>query len=448
MSLLKRIGPRQTGGSGEDSQNPPSKAEQLYDPFNGHVAIYNKVCARLDSAFDSRVPHARKTVEDLLNTILQEDNVALSQPEQKALFEAIAAEIVGFGPLEALLSDETVSDIMVNDAKNVYVVRKGRLTPSNIRFENDAHVVNILNRLLESVGQQLDPKTRIVDVRLPDRTHLNAVLAPIAQSGTTITLHKFSKRLYRPDDLIRFGSMTENMATFLRACVIARLNIIVSGGGGSGKTTLLNALASFIPNEERIITIETTRELELRQEHVISLALYPLGFQNEGNLSLSDLVGNVQHMNADRIVINEIRGGEALDIMQAMTWGHDGLLITLNANSPHDALARLEVMCLMSGMELPARALRAQFASAINLIVQVERLRDGTRKIVKVTEVQGIEGDIITMSDIFTFEPGVYEAGPIGNIRPTGLRPHFLDQLEAAGQHVPPAIFGIQDQST
>ncbi len=446
MSLLRRIGSRQTGDSGEGSQNALSEAGAPYDPFNGHVATYNQVCARLDPAFDSHARQARKTVEALFNTILQEDNVALSAPEQNALFEAIAAEIIGFGPLEALLNDETVTEIMVNGPNHVYIVRKGRLILSNIRFENDAHVVKILTRMLESVGQPLELKSRIVDVRLPDRTHLNAVLAPIAQSGTTLTLRKFSKRLFRTDELIRFRSMTEAIATFLRACVVARLNIIVSGGGGSGKTTVLNALASFVPTEERIITIETIAELELRQDHVIALALYPLGFQSDGQLTLSDLVRNVQHMHADRVVIDEIRAGEALDIVQAMSWGYDGSLMTINANSPHDALARLEAMCLRSSINLPVRVLREQFASALHLIVQVERLRDGTRKIVKVTEIQGMEGDNITLSDIFAFEPSGFEAGSIGHTRPTGLRPKCLDQLEAAGQQLPPAIFDITDQ--
>jgi pilus assembly protein CpaF len=304
--------------------------------------------------------------------------------------------------------------------------------------------MRVLDRIVAPLGRRIDESSPYVDARLPDGSRVNAVIKPISLVGPTITIRKFSKKPFQVEDLIRFGSMTPEMGEFLRACVISRLNIIVSGGTGSGKTTLLNVLSGFIPNTERILTIENAAELQLRQEHVVGLESRPPNIEGSGEVSIQDLVVNSLRMRPDRIVVGECRSGEALDMLQAMNTGHDGSLTTAHSNSPRDTISRLEVMCLMAGMDLPVRAIREQIASAVDLIVHQERLRDGTRKIVKVTEVQGMEGDVITLSDIFEFEKTGVEAGRvIGRIKPTGLRPKFIDAIESSGIHLPPAIFGI-----
>jgi pilus assembly protein CpaF len=316
-----------------------------------------------------------------------------------------------------------------------------------VTFENDDHVLRVLDRIVAPLGRRIDESSPTVDARLPDGSRVNAVIRPIALCGPTITIRKFSKKPLTVEDLIRFGSMSAEIAEFVRACVIARLNGVVSGGTGSGKTTLLNVMSGFIPNDERIVTIENAAELQLRQEHVVSLESRPANIEGRGQITIQDLVVNALRMRPDRIVVGECRSGEALDMLQAMNTGHDGSLTTAHANSPRDCLARLEVMCLMSGMDLPVRAIREQVASAVNIIVQQERLRDGTRKITKITEIQGMEGEVITMSDIFEFEQTGIEAGKvIGRVRPTGLRPKFIEQIEAAGIHLPPSVFGIGQQ--
>ncbi len=475
MSLLRRIERgNQSSGGGAGGNQPPSapgggssgdEAGRLSQmrrnvavPSAGQAAqggqqggyvnlkesVQRKLLSELDPNTDTRSPDVRAHIEELFSTILAEENIVLSRAEKSRLFEQIVAEILGFGPLEILLADDTVTEIMVNGPKNVYIEQKGRLSRSNVTFENDDHVLRVLDRIVAPLGRRIDESSPTVDARLPDGSRVNAVIRPIALCGPTITIRKFSKKPYTIEDLIRFGSMTAEMAEFLRACVIARLNIVVSGGTGSGKTTLLNVLSSFIPNDERILTIENAAELQLRQEHVVSLESRPPNIEGRGEITIRDLVVNALRMRPDRIVVGECRSGEALDMLQAMNTGHDGSLTTAHSNSPRDTLARLEVMCLMAGMELPVRAIREQVASALDAIVHQERLRDGSRRIVKVTEVQGMEGDIITMSDIFEFEQTGIEAGKvIGRVRPTGLRPKFIDQIEAAGIHLPPSVFGI-----
>ncbi len=408
------------------------------------VRVQTKLLSELDPSMDTRSPEVRSTIEELFATILNEENIILSRNERARLFDQIIAEILGFGPIEILLADDSVTEIMVNGPKNIYVEQKGRLTRSNVTFENDDHVMRVLDRIVAPLGRRIDESSPTVDARLPDGSRVNAVIRPIALCGPTITIRKFSKKPLTVEDLIRFGSMTSEMAEFLRACVMARLNVVVSGGTGSGKTTLLNVLSGFIPDDERIVTIENAAELQLRQEHVVSLETRPANIEGRGEVSIQDLVVNSLRMRPDRIVVGECRSGEALDMLQAMNTGHDGSLTTAHSNSPRDTLARLEVMCLMSGMELPIRAIREQIASAVQLIVHQERLRDGARKIVKVTEIQGMEGEVITMSDIFEFEQTGIEAGKvIGRVRPTGLRPKFIDQIEAVGIHLPPSVFGI-----
>lgn len=425
-----------------DPQRPGQKSS--YQDLKARVQ--SKLMAELDhQAMDlSRKHEVRAHIEELFNAILADDSMVLARGERQNLFEAIVAEILGFGPLEPLLADESITEIMVNGPRNIFIEQKGNLSRANITFENDDHVLRILDRIVAPLGRRIDESSPLVDARLPDGSRVNAVIRPISLVGPTITIRKFSKKPLTVDDLIRFGSMTKEIAEFLRACIIARLNIVVSGGTGSGKTTLLNVLSSFIPNDERIVTIENAAELQLRQEHVVTLETRPPNIEGKGEITIQDLVVNSLRMRPDRIVVGECRAGEALDMLQAMNTGHDGSLTTAHSNSPRDTLARLEVMCLMSGMDLPVRAIREQIASAIDMICHQSRFRDGTRKIEKISEVQGMEGEIITMSDIFEFEQTGIESGKIiGRIRPTGLRPKFIDRIEQSGIHLAPSVFGI-----
>ncbi len=460
MSLLRRIERSEQEPDDSDDKSKLTQARRRTQvPQSGGAAagrsdmgsyhdlkvrVQNKLLAELDTSVDPHSPEVRATIEELFTTILAEESIVLGRAERQKLFEAVVAEILGLGPLETLLARDEITEIMVNGPKNVYIEQGGNLLRSNVTFEDEDHVLRVLDRIVAPLGRRIDESSPTVDARLQDGSRVNAVIRPIALCGPTITIRKFSKRPFTVEDLIRFGSMTPEIAEFLRACVIGRLNIIVSGGTGSGKTTLLNVLSGFIPNDERILTIENAAELQLRQEHVVSLESRPPNIEGRGAITIQDLVVNSLRMRPDRIVVGECRSGEALDMLQAMNTGHDGSLTTAHSNSPRDTLARLEVMCLMAGMDLPVRAIREQVASAVDLIVHQERLRDGTRKIVKVTEIQGMEGDIITMSDIFEFEQTGLEAGRvIGRIRPTGLRPKFIDRIEDAGIHLPPSVFGI-----
>jgi pilus assembly protein CpaF len=409
------------------------------------VRVQNKLLSELDQSMDvNQKAQVRTHIEELFNSILADESLVLSRNERQRLFEAIVADILGFGPLEILLADDTITEIMVNGPKNVFIEQKGMITRAPITFDDEEHVMRIIDRIVAPLGRRIDESSPIVDARLPDGSRVNAIIRPLALCGPTLTIRKFSKKPLTVDDLIRFGSMSKEIAEFLRACIIGRLNTVVSGGTGSGKTTLLNVLSSFIPNDERIVTVENAAELQLRQEHVVTLESRPANIEGKGMISIQDLVVNCLRMRPDRIVVGECRSGEALDMLQAMNTGHDGSLTTAHSNSPRDTLARLEVMCLMAGMDLPLRAIREQIASAVDVICHQERLRDGTRKVVKVTEIQGMEGDVITMSDIFEFEQTGIEGGKIiGRIRPTGLRPKFIDRIEAAGIHLPPSTFGI-----
>jgi pilus assembly protein CpaF len=404
-----------------------------------------RLLTEIDQSMDlTHKNEVRAHIQELFNAILAEESMVLARAERERLFEQIVAEILGFGPLETLLADEGVTEIMVNGPKNIFVERKGVISRANIAFENDEHVMRILDRIVAPLGRRVDESSPLVDARLPDGSRVNAVIRPISLVGPTITIRKFFKKPLTVEDLIRFGSLTKETVEFLRACIISRLNMVVSGGTGSGKTTLLNVLSSFIPNDERIVTIENAAELQLRQEHVVTLESRPPNIEGKGQITIQDLVVNSLRMRPDRIVVGECRSGEALDMLQAMNTGHDGSLTTLHSNSPRDTIARLEVMCLMAGMDLPVRAIREQIASAVDGICHQERLRDGTRKVVKVTEVQGMEGDMITMSDIFEYEQTGVEGGKIvGRIRPTGIRPKFTDRIEATGIYLPPSVFGI-----
>ncbi len=427
-------------------QQRPGAAGKSNNYLDLKTRVQNKLLSELDhQAMDvSRKNEVRTHIEELFNAILADESIVISRAERLSLFESIVAEILGFGPLEILLADDSITEIMVNGPKNIFIEQKGNITRANVAFENDEHVLRILDRIVAPLGRRIDESSPLVDARLPDGSRVNAVIRPISLVGPTITIRKFSKKPLTIDDLIRFGSMTKEIADFLRACIISRLNTIVAGGTGSGKTTLLNVLSGFIPNDERIITVENAAELQLRQEHVVTLETRPPNIEGKGQISIQDLVVNCLRMRPDRIVVGECRGGEALDMLQAMNTGHDGSLTTCHSNTPRDTISRLEVMCLMAGMDLPVRAIREQIASAVDMICQQNRLRDGSRKIEKITEVQGMEGEIITMSDIFEFEQTGIEGGKIiGRIRPTGLRPKFIERIEEAGIHLPPSVFGI-----
>jgi pilus assembly protein CpaF len=450
MSLLKRIeqGQQVSGSSSrlEELRIRRAPAAQTRDTFfELKERIQDKLIAELDPQMDiSKTDEVRHTIEDMYDQILAQEGTILTRQERQRLFEQIVAEILGFGPLEPLLADESVTEIMVNGSHKVFIERKGKIEKTAFGFESDDHLMRIIDRIVSPLGRRIDESSPYVDARLPDGSRVNAIIPPLALNGPTLTIRKFSKTPLTVDDLVRFGSITPEAIEFLKACVIARLNVVVSGGTGSGKTTLLNVLSGFIPEDERIITVENAAELQLRQEHVVTLESRPPNIEGKGEVTIRDLVINCLRMRPDRIVVGECRGGEALDMLQAMNTGHDGSLTTAHANSPRDTLSRLETMCLMAGMDLPVRAIREQIASAVDLIVQQERMRDGSRKIVNITEVQGMEGDVIVMSDIFAFEQQGMEAGRvIGRLKPTGIRPKFIDRIESANIHLPAGIFGV-----
>ena len=462
MSILKRIQGEQTpppGGSGKapgGGTTPPSPVpprrvgapsmpttQDTYQDLK--VRVQNKLLSNLDSNMDvTRTAEVRRTIQELFEQILNEENIVLSRPEKARMYEQIAAEILGFGPLQPLLDDDSITEIMVNGAKNVYVERRGKIQRAPITFENNEHVMRIIERIVAPLGRRIDESSPYVDARLPDGSRVNAVIPPISLVGPVLTIRKFARNPITVDQLIQFGSITPEAIQLLDACVKARLNIVISGGTGSGKTTLLNVLSGFIPGDERIITIENAAELQLQQEHVVTLESRPPNIEGRGEITIRQLVINSLRMRPDRIIVGEIRDEAALDMLQAMNTGHDGSMTTLHSNSPRDTLSRLETMVMMAGMDLPVRAIREQVSSAIDVVVHQERLRDGTRKVVNICEVSGMEGDVITMTDIYQFEQAGYENGKvIGRLRPTGLRPRFYEKIEAAGIHLPPSLWGM-----
>jgi pilus assembly protein CpaF len=363
------------------------------------------------------------------------------------MYEQIVAEILGFGPLQPLLEDDTITEIMVNGARNIYVERRGKIQRVPLSFEDNDHVMRIIERIVAPLGRRVDESSPYVDARLPDGSRVNIVIPPISLVGPVITIRKFARNPITVDQLIQFGSITPEAVQFLDACVKARINIVISGGTGSGKTTLLNVLSGFIPPDERIITIENAAELQLRQEHVVTLESRPPNIEGRGEITIRQLVINALRMRPDRIIVGEIRDEAALDMLQAMNTGHDGSMTTCHSNSPRDTLARIETMTMMAGMDLPSRAIREQIASAIDLVIHQERMRDGTRKVVSISEITGMEGEVITMTDLFVFEQTGYENGKVvGRLRPTGLRPKFMEKIESAGIHLPPSIFGMMER--
>ncbi len=451
MSLLRRIGQNQPTQTEEPSRmrelrvrrQPMAPARDAYHDIKGRVQ--NRLISELDPKMDiSRTDEVRATIEELFDQILNEENIILSRAERQRLFEQIVAEILGLGPLQPLLTDPTITEIMVNGSDNIYVERSGKIEKTSMTFESDEHLMRIIDRIVAPLGRRIDESSPYVDARLPDGSRVNAVIPPISLVGPVLTIRIFAKIPLTAENLVEFGTVTPESLEFLRACVIARLNIVVSGGTGSGKTTLLNILSAFIPDDERIVTVENAAELQLKQEHVVTLESRPPNIEGKGEISIRDLVVNCLRMRPDRIVVGECRSGEALDMLQAMNTGHDGSLTTAHSNSPRDTLARLETMVLMAGMDLPIRAIREQIASAVDLIVHQERMKDGTRKVVNITEVQGMEGDVIVMQDVFSFQQSGIEAGKvIGRLRPTGIRPKFIERIEQANIHLPPSIFGV-----
>ena len=419
---------------------PPTRESFREAKYRVQTRLVNELDPRLDLSEQVEV---RRQIEGLFGRIADEEGLALTRAERVRMLEQITDEILGLGPLEPLLRDESITEVMVNGPQQIYIEREGRLEMTNVTFQNDEHVMRIIQRIIAPIGRRIDESSPMVDARLTDGSRVNAIIPPLSLVGPVITIRKFSASPLTVDDLIRFGTSTREMFEFLEACVKARLNIFVAGGTGSGKTTMLNILSSFIPNDERIVTIEDAAELQLRQEHVVTLESRPANIEGKGAIPIRELVRNALRMRPDRVVVGECRSAEALDMLQAMNTGHDGSMSTGHANTPRDMLSRLETMVLMAGLDLPLRAIREQIASAVDLIVHQNRLKDGSRKIVSITEVQGMEGDVIVMQDIFTFEQtGVLDGKIQGRLKPTGIRPKFVEKFEVAGIHLPPTIFG------
>ncbi|PLS81375.1 MAG: type II secretion system protein E [Chloroflexi bacterium] len=464
MSLLKRIGepggPAQTPPAAVPPQRqaavaaPPARPSASREPDQAKTAdIRRKVQERLVETLDPRADTnntgmIQRQVDELLSGVLDGEGVVMGRQERARLLEVILHDITGLGPLEDLLAETDISEIMVNGPKQIYVERKGKLQKVPTTFLNDEHAARIIDRIIAPLGRRVDESSPMVDARLKDGSRVNVIIRPISLLGPVITIRKFAKERITIDDMIRFGTVTREMADLLNACIKARLNVVVAGGTGSGKTTTLNILSGFIPDDERIVTVENAAELQLRQDHVVTLESRPPSVEGTGEVTMMDLIVNSLRMRPDRVIVGECRGGETLAMLQAMNTGHDGSLTTLHANTPRDAISRIETMCMMAGMDLPIKAIREQTSSAVDLIVQQARLKDGSRKIINITEVVGMEGDNIQLQDIFVFEQtGVDERGKIvGRLRPTGVRPRFVEKFEAYGIYLPPGIFGSGDR--
>ncbi len=455
MSLLRRIENPNTAALAAETAAPPTE-RSLPTPGSTHVdgrfaqlkqRVQRELIQQLDPKLDTRdEAKVYENIRTLFDEILDADGLILPRTEKQRMLDAISAEIIGFGPIQPLLLDPAVTEVMVNGPTKVYCEKAGKLTKTDVHFVDNDHVRQIIDRIISPLGRRCDESTPMVDARLPDGSRVNAIIPPLSLTGPTITIWKFSKTPLGIDDLIRFGSLTPTVAEFLRICVLGRMNVVVSGGTGSGKTTLLNVLSSFIPEDERIITVEDAAELQLRQDHVITLESRKANIEGRGAVSIRDLVVDCLRMRPDRIVVGECRSGETLDMLQAMNTGHDGSLTTLHANNPRDAISRIETMCLLAGVELPQRAIREQIASAINLIVHQARLRDGSRKVTYITEVVGMEGDAVALQDLFVFEQTGFEDGKVqGSLVSTGVIPKFVTRLREEGLTIPDELFARPD---
>jgi pilus assembly protein CpaF len=390
---------------------------------------------------------AREAVEQAARTLIAQEMPGIVGTTRDELVSAVADEVLGFGPIEPLLRDQSISEVMVNAADTIFYEKEGRLYLSSVRFRDDQHILRIVERIVAPLGRRVDESSPMVDARLPDGSRVNIIIPPVAPKSPTVTIRKFRTDKMTINDLVATGSLTNELAEFFRACVQAKLNILISGGTGSGKTTMLNALSSFIPDTERIVTIEDPTELQLQQGHVVTLEARPPSLEGRGEVTQRDLVRNSLRMRPDRIIVGEVRGAEAFDMLQAMNTGHEGSLGTVHANTPRDALARIENMVMMAGFELPVKAIREQMQSAIHVVIQIARFPDGTRKVISVAEVSGMEGQVVTMQDLFRFEQtGVDTDGRVlGELRTTGIRPRFSEKFEVSGIHLPPDLFAIAE---
>ena len=458
MKLGERL--KQSGNGAGEQKQPVALASRAHseakdpglagtqDPLTrlkrrAQQALLNRMGPAL---FDSSLTAAKLHGDVIreLNTLIRSENVPLSDDERDKVVADITDEVLGYGPIERYLADPEVTEIMVNAMEGVYVERGGKLYATDARFLSDDHLLQVIDRIVSPIGRRIDELSPMVDARLPDGSRVNAIIPPLAIDGPSLTIRKFSTQVYELGDLVNMGTMNAEAGDFLTACVQGRANILVSGGTGSGKTTLLNVMSAMIPEDERIVTIEDAAELRLKQRHVVRLESRPSNIEGKGEVRTRDLVRNALRMRPDRIIVGEVRGGEVLDMMQAMNTGHDGSLSTLHANSPRDALARVETMALMSGYDLPVRAIREQVASTIEMLVHISRLRDGTRRITRICGIDGMEGDVVTLSDIFQFDHkgGAEHQGRLtGELKATGIRPKFEDRLNDLGIALPSRVF-------
>ncbi len=444
MALRERLIRETVGGPGAGNGNgQEGNVQYSFQEMKSrlHRALINRMDLTKLAALNQDQVHAE--VSKLAEIVLAQEAMPLSTPERDRLVNEVQHELFGLGPLEPLLSDPTISDILVNSHRTIYVERRGKLEATNIAFKDDEHLMRVIERIVSSVGRRIDESSPMVDARLRDGSRVNAIIPPLSIDGPVLSIRRFGAEPLRMNSLIENKALTRDIADMLEMCVKARLNVLISGGTGAGKTTLLNALSAYIPVDERIVTIEDSAELQLQQPHVVRLETRPPNIEGRGEVTQRDLVRNALRMRPDRIVIGEVRGGEAIDMLQAMNTGHDGSLTTIHANTPRDALARLETMIQMTGMRLSDRAMRQQVAAAINLVVQVARLSDGTRRLTAISEITGMEGETITMQEIFQFErTGIDSQGQvIGRFRPTGIRPRFAERLKASGLQLPRVFF-------
>jgi pilus assembly protein CpaF len=466
MGLHDRIASKQEGSNGDGSahvaEHPtpvalanapqqPERERSAADPYAElKTRIHHSVIAKLGPEL-----FKRETTEDLSERVLHAvteqlalDRTPLTREERRQIVREITDDILGYGPLEPLLHDDSVTEVMVNNYDQIFIERSGKLERSQTSFVDNAHLLRIIDKIVSQVGRRIDEASPMVDARLPDGSRVNAIIPPLALRGPTLTIRKFSRDPYTMDDLITFGSLTPKAAQFLAACVKGKLNVLISGGTGTGKTTMLNAMSAYVPGDERIVTIEDAAELQLQQEHVITLESRPPNIEGSGEIRIRELVRNSLRMRPDRIIVGEVRGPETLDMLQAMNTGHEGSLTTIHANSPRDALSRLETLVLTGGVELPHRAIREQIASAFDVLVQISRLVDGSRRVTEISEVQGMESDVVTLQDVFIARPPDEEAAASGRatrlllpLSCTGLKPHFLDKMAANGVVLPPNFF-------